>query len=356
MADVVRAALVGAGGYSGKHLAPHIPDFTNLRYVVVCDVNSRAARRVAKRIGAEAVARDLAEVLARDDVDMVDLQTPNFLHAEQAVAAFAAGKHVLSQKPMATTVEDAKRMIRAGREADRRLGVYIDDLNDPLLWDMKAALDGGFVGRPVGFRMRYAHQGGLRLAEEAWRRQAANVGGGCFILLTVHYVNAIAWLLGTRVRRVTGLMKTLMAPMEGDDTAEGVLELETGLVGAAGASYLSVGCPTLPKTFLEVSGVEGVIRYQQDERMLVLYSRSQTFRGACGSYEKPGRTVRLRRARRTLRRPTLHEQFAASILGGSPQLTPGEAGLHDLAVCQALEASSREGRAVDVSAFIGGPA
>jgi len=353
----VRAALIGVGGYSGKNVVPYIPEFENVEFVAVCDVNLALARRVARRIGASLVTDDYRQVLARPDVEMVELQTPNDLHAEQAVAAFEAGKHVFSQKPMARTVDEARRMIRAGRRAGRLLGVYMDGYDDPSLWDMKDAIRAGFIGTPAGFRLRYAHQGGLALAPDAWRKSADRTGGGCFLLLTVHLVNAVPWLFDTRITRVTGFMKTLLAPMEGDDSTAGALELANGLVGGAEASYIAAGSLDIPNTALEIRGTDGAFRQQRDDGLIYAYSAREKFSGRLIVYDRPGKTVKYKRPRRgkldVKLRPTVHERFAGAILGGEPYVCPGEQGLQDLAVCLAMAESARRGCAVDIEQFIG---
>jgi len=352
MSRVVRAALVGAGGWAKTQIVPFIPLYRNLEFVAVCDTDLRAARAAARRIGAGMVTADYREILARDDLEMVELLTPNYLHAGQAIAAFRAAKHVFSQKPMARTLDEAREMIRAGREAGRLLGVYMDGYDDPLLWDMKAAIRAGILGRVVNFRLRYAHQGGLALGADAWRRSADRTGGGCFLLLAVHLTSAVAWLLDTRITRVTGFMKTQLAPMDGDDTTAGAVELASGQVGAAEACYIAAGTPDIPNTVLEIRGTDGAFRHQRDDGLLYVYSKTGTFQGDAVKYDKPGRTMRFRRSLKTKHRPTVHERFADAILGGEPYICPGEAGLRDLAVALAMAESAKSGRAVDVDTFI----
>ena len=357
MARRVRAALVGAGGYSGANVIPYVDLFKNIEFAAVCDIDLAVARRAAGRIGASLATDDYRAVLSRPDIEMVELQTPNYLHAAQAVAAFEAGKHVFCQKPMARTILEAKRMIAAGRKARRLLGVYMDGYDDPSLWDIKAAVAKGFIGRPAGFRLRYAHQGGLGLRPGAWRQSVDRTGGGCFLLLTVHLLNAVQWIFDTRVVRVTGFMTTLLAPMEGDDSAAGALELANGLVGAADASYIAAGSVDIPNTVLEIRGTEGAFRQQRDDGLIYAYSPRHKFRGRLVRYDRPGKTLKFKRPRDGNRecklRPTVHERFAEAVLGGEPYLAPGEVGLRDLAVCLAMAESARTGRAVDLDAFIG---
>jgi predicted dehydrogenase len=352
MAGVVKAALIGAGGYAKANVIPFIPLYKNLEFVAVCDTDLATARGAARKIGAKTVTADYGEILARDDIQMVELQTPNYLHAEQAVAAFGAGKHVFSQKPMARTMAEARQMIEAGQKAGRQLGVYMDGFDDPFLWDMKAAIRAGLLGKIVNFRFRYAHQGGLALAGEAWRRSTARTGGGSFLLLTVHLTNAVAWLLDTRITRVAGFMKTQMAPMEGDDTTAGAVELETGQIGAAEACYIAAGSLDIPNTVLEIRGTEGAMRHQRDDGILYVYAKSGKFEGPSFHYDKPGKTMKFRRSMKSKHRPTVHERFADAILGGEPYVCPGEVGMRDLAVALAMAEASKDGHAVSVDEYM----
>ena len=353
MSKVVRAAMVGVGGFTRDWVIPAASGLQNLRYVAVCDLRTEAAARAAEALGTETVTARYADVLARPDVDLVDLQTPNFLHADQAEAAFAAGKHVFCQKPMATTLAEAKRMVRAARRAGRRLGVFLDDLNDPLLHDLKRALGAGLIGRPTAFHFIYGRPGWRDLAPGAWRRSAAKTGGGSFVLLAIHYVRLTAWLFDTRVRRVTGFTRTLLADMEGDDSAAGALELENGLVGTAAASYVITPCPQVPGAMVIVYGTDGAVQFSREGRRLTVFSAAATFRGEVVRYETAGRAQEFPCPADRLHRPTVHEQFADAILTGRPFEVPGEAGLEDLAVCQALAESSRTGRAVAIADFVG---
>lgn len=353
MADRVKAALVGAGGYAAEKVVPFITSFKNVKYVAVCDANLDTARAAAAKIGAQMVTADIQDVLARPDIDYVELQVPNFLHAPLTHAALEAGKHVLVQKPIARTVDEARGMVRAARQAGRQLGVYMDGYNDPWHWDIKAAVKAGLIGRPVGFRIRYAHQGGLKLTGEAWRKSSAQTGGGCFLLLVVHLTNAIAWFLDTRITRVTGFMKTLMADMEGDDSTAGALELANGLVGSVETSYIADGSPDIPNTVMELRGTEGAIRHQRDDGILYVYSKKNTWRGKGFVYDQPGQTLKYTRDVHDYMHPTVQERFAAAIRGGEPYICYGESGLADLAVCLAMEQSSKTGCAVSIDEFIG---
>lgn len=114
----LRAGLIGAGTIA--HSA-HLPAMSYLRndieLVAVSDIRQETAEAAVRDFGAETWYSDYRELLARDDIDFVDICTPEFLHCEQVVAAAKAGKHILCEKPMAASVAEADRMIKAASDA-----------------------------------------------------------------------------------------------------------------------------------------------------------------------------------------------------------------------------------------------
>ncbi len=112
----LRVGLIGTGTIAQSAHLPAIRRLADeLELVAVADVRAEVAADAARRYGAEAWYTDYRELIARPDIDLVDICTPEFLHCEQAVAAAEAGKHVLCEKPMASTLEEADAMIAAAR-------------------------------------------------------------------------------------------------------------------------------------------------------------------------------------------------------------------------------------------------
>jgi len=174
----LRIALAGSGGvvrrYRGTYR--HLP---GVQVVATIDVNEQEARQAAAELGAGRASTDFADAL-RDDVDAVVISTPNHLHAEHAVAAFDAGKHVLLQKPMARTAAECDTILAAQRRSGRQLGVYMNLLDHPLFRDMRRLVSDdpnliGQVMRPqpvfAGGKMR-----GFRVYPGANRQAFARIG------------------------------------------------------------------------------------------------------------------------------------------------------------------------------------
>jgi predicted dehydrogenase len=120
----VRVGLIGAGSIARAHAIAYAsartycgPAVPEVRLARVADADEAVAKSAADRLGFEAWTTDWEEVVASPDVDVVSIVTPNFLHAPMAIAAAAAGKHVLCEKPLAATAADAERMYRAAAKA-----------------------------------------------------------------------------------------------------------------------------------------------------------------------------------------------------------------------------------------------
>ena len=113
--DEIRLAVIGCGGF-GLYALQQFTQVPGVRLVGMAGTNRAAAYAAAERFGIPDI-QDVDQLLARDDVDMVYIATPPFLHAPQGLAALEAGKHVLCEKPLAMTLEQADAMIEATREA-----------------------------------------------------------------------------------------------------------------------------------------------------------------------------------------------------------------------------------------------
>ena len=170
---------------------------------------------------------DYRALLAREDVDAVDICTPNQVRLEPLLAACEAGKHVLVQKPMARSLAEANRMIAGAREAGVNWG-YLHGALQPRVRPRPAPDRGRLVGRVTALRERTGHSGGLRLPEQSWRRSFDNVAGS-WSLLSAHTADRFRMLAGPAPPSALG--KTLVSPMTGDDNFSATLEFASGALG-----------------------------------------------------------------------------------------------------------------------------
>ena len=266
----MNVAFVGCGGMA----AHYIGVYRNLDWVrLVACVDPAVPGATA----------DFAAVLA-PEVEAVVINTPNSLHRAQAVAAIEAGKHVLLQKPVAATVEDAEAIADAAAQSTRTVGLYMSYFDQPLIHDLRDMVRQGWFGDVVHCYARLMHKGGMMVSREVlagkpnWRASVTETGGGCFIQLAVHYVHIFEWVTGSTVVKATGFRRNLHCPgIEGEDLAVAVLQLDSGAMITLDTAWCADG------EELTIHGTLGRVNYRGQQR-LAMASIAGPYRGRVVEY------------------------------------------------------------------------
>jgi UDP-N-acetyl-2-amino-2-deoxyglucuronate dehydrogenase len=228
--DTFGVGIAGAGTIGAVH-AEALEELQGARLVAVAEAREVTGRKLAEAHGAEWHA-DLGQLLGRSDVDVVVICTPSGLHPDQAVAAARAGKHVITEKPMATTLEGADRMIRACREAGVTLSVIFQYRFNRDALRLKRAVEAGIFGRPVlGNAFVHWHRTQAYYEERGgWRGTWALDGGGALMNQSIHAVDLLQWILGP-AESICGYAETLTHDIEAEDTASAALRFASGALG-----------------------------------------------------------------------------------------------------------------------------
>lgn len=263
MGEPLRIGIVGAGNISGQYSAA-LARLPQLRVTAVSDLEpSRAAALAAEHDGA--TARPLPELLDADDVDLVLLLTLPASHADLALAAIAAGKHVYVEKPLALTVAEGREVVKAAAAAGVRVGCAPDTVLGTGIQTARAAVDAGRIGTPhaaTAFMTTPGH--------ERWHPAPAfyyRPGGGPLLDMGPYYLSALVHLLGPVVR-VTGASSRPSASrtigsgpdagtrfdVEVDSTVGGILEHAGGALTTLLMSF-DIWAARLPA--IEVHGTAG---------------------------------------------------------------------------------------------------
>ena len=208
--------------------------------VGVASAHAERARAFAARFSIPRHFDDYRRLLALPEVDMVVIGAPNDLHCEMAVAAAAAGKHVVVEKPLCLNLAEADRMIAACRDAGVKL-MYAEELCfAPKYVRLKQLLDSGALGRPTLVKQSEKHDGPH--AAHFW--DVTRSGGGVTMDMGCHAIQFFRWMLGgARILSVYAQMGTLVhgAKTRGDDNAVLLLEFEGGTVALAEESWSKLG-------------------------------------------------------------------------------------------------------------------
>ncbi|MGP0222455.1 Gfo/Idh/MocA family protein [Paenarthrobacter sp. NCHU4564] len=236
----LRVAMIGYGFMGAAHsqgwrTAPRVFDLpAGAEMAVIVGRDAGAVARAATKWGWAESATDWREVIARDDIDIVDIVTPGDSHAEIAIAALDAGKHVLCEKPLANTVAEAEAMAAAAERAAARgikAMVGFTYRRVPAVTFLRQLIAEGVVGRIAHVRASY-RQDWLVDPDMplAWRLQKEHAGSGALGDIGAHAIDLVEYVTGMDVERVSGVLDTIVKqrPLQGSGS---------GLSGKATAGY-----------------------------------------------------------------------------------------------------------------------
>src|SRR5215216_2836205 len=272
VADALRGAVIGTGVVARLR---HIPAFQEAarrgvaELVVICDPVAAALDEAGDQAGIRERYQDYRQVLARNDIDVVTIATPNSVHEQIAVEALQAGKHVLCEKPLALSLDGARRMAAAARASGRVNSVNYRYRWVPSARYLKELLETGEVGVVRQIFMNYFNASVVDPATPIQWRQTRAEGGGILADIGSHLIDMALWLLGP-IRRVRCDLWTFtrerpsgdngVALVDVDDAATCQLEFASGAVGVMNASGLCLG--RLNHQRIEVYGTGGGVVYE----------------------------------------------------------------------------------------------
>ena len=206
--------------------------------VALCNPRIERARNLAEEFQIPTVFEDWRELLSRDDIDAVCINTPNAMHAEMTIAAAEAGKHVMVEKPMAASIQEADAMVKAARE--NRVLLMVDQTQRfwPVHETAQAILRSGAIGRVISVRGKMAHGG-----PQFWNPQstwfASSVEGvhGALFDIGIHTLDLMRFLIGEPVKEVAAFTTKFRGEIEVEDNAVAILRFASGATGVLEASW-----------------------------------------------------------------------------------------------------------------------
>ncbi len=254
--------VIGCGVISSTH-CDAISRIPNATLVAVMDKVEAAARACAERWGCD-WHTDLDELLARDDIDVVNVVVPSGLHAQIGIKAAEAGKHVICTKPIDITLEAIDELILACRRNGVKLGATHQLRSYPVYKRIKQAIDEGRLGKPLYANAFVPWYRSPEYYAGSWHGTKALDGGGALMNQSIHYVDLLVWLFGD-VAELAGLADTMIHDIEVEDCASAVLKFRNGAQGLMqGTTCTYKGQPAR----LEVHGTKGNILVVGDELAL----------------------------------------------------------------------------------------
>jgi UDP-N-acetyl-2-amino-2-deoxyglucuronate dehydrogenase len=235
----IRFALVGCGRISKNHFEAIARHADRAELVAVCDNRPQALQLAEQATGVRGFA-SLDDLLQASPADIVVLATPSGLHPRQAIQVARAGRHVLTEKPMATKWDEGMAMVRACREAGVKLFVVKQNRLNPTMQRLKAALAQGRFGRIFMVNVNVFWTRPQSYYDEAPWRGRWDLDGGAFMNQASHYVDMVDWLVGP-VDNVHAYTATLARDIEAEDSGVMSLRLRSGALASINVTMLTHG-------------------------------------------------------------------------------------------------------------------
>lgn len=272
---MLKIGLIGAGQAAKAHLASyeHIKD---VKVVAIADIVPERAEELAAKVGAEALDHG-DKIFEREDIDVVDICLPTYLHHEYVLKAANAKKHVLCEMPMALTLEQAKEMIEATEQAKVKFMVGHTLRFSPKYLSTRAAIEEGSIGTPRAIR---AYRGGAHPGRNISWYGELEKSGGAIHDMAIHDIDFLRWCFGP-VKEVyaKGNVYEEIENLEYDMIT---LEFEAGLIAHVAADWSKPEGTPFSES-LDIAGDVGVIIFESDQEN----SLDATYEGSEGGYMDP---------------------------------------------------------------------
>jgi UDP-N-acetyl-2-amino-2-deoxyglucuronate dehydrogenase len=252
----IRFALVGCGRISKNHFEAIQKHADRAQLVAVCDIDPLALKKAVQQTNATPFS-SLTELLSGSNADVIVLATPSGLHSAQAIQCAAAGRHVMTEKPMATRWKDGKRMVEACDKAGVWLFVVKQNRHNTTLQLLKRAVEKRRFGRIYMVTLNVFWSRPQTYYDSAKWRGTWEFDGGALMNQASHYVDLLDWLVGP-VESVQSYTATLARNIEVEDTGVVSIKWRSGALGSLNVTML-----TYPKNLegsLTVLGEKGTVR------------------------------------------------------------------------------------------------
>jgi predicted dehydrogenase len=270
--STIKVGLIGGGGIVNAHIRGYRAYADAIEVAAVADVVDETARSRAAELDAAAYT-DFHEMISEAELDAVDICLPHHLHAEAIVAAAQAGKHILCEKPLCLTVEQAHQVHRAVRAAGVTLMCAHNQLHLPAVAKAKELLDDGAVGSIYQVRTTDSFYNDFHPETMGWRASVATSGGGELMDTGYHPTYLMLHFAGGSPIEATALLsRHRLSFMEGEDSAQVLVRFDNGVVGQLVTSWAYDPPPGTER--FSVVGENGTLR--SDGRSLMLTRRGST--------------------------------------------------------------------------------
>ncbi len=224
--DKLGVAVIGTGAISSVHIDAYqqFKDICEIR--ILCDISKDKAQNMKenKNLKISEVLEDWKKILKRNDIDIISLCLPPNMHASVAIPMLEAGKHVLVEKPMALSLNQCDKMIKAAKENEVYLSVVSQNRYKTPMMKVKKIIDAGLAGQILSATVNSLWWRGSNYYDLWWRGKWENEGGGCMISHAVHHVDLLQWMIGMPDKITAVISNNAHSNSECEDYAIAILQ------------------------------------------------------------------------------------------------------------------------------------
>ena len=330
----LRVGIIGCGGIGKVHgSAYRIIDTGEI--IAVCDNKEARVAKLAGRYDAKPYLNYLD--LLDEDLDMVHICTPHYLHAEMAIAAMDRGINVLTEKPMAISLEEADMMIEAAATNSVTLGVIFQNRFNRSSQEVKKAVETGMLGKLKGVRMSVCWYRPMSYYTSSdWKGNWHEEGGGVLIDQAIHTIDLMQWLVGD-IEWLQGSMATRAHDLEVEDVSEAYIKFKNGVEGSMYATNLYTFDADVE---IELHGDKGFAKIVKDDAFIRVEGTEYHYSEVQIASEVAGKACY------GLSHITEIAEYHQALLTGKPAPIDGPSARKALEIVLAIYESARTGQPV----------
>ncbi|MDI6827801.1 MAG: Gfo/Idh/MocA family oxidoreductase [Armatimonadota bacterium] len=250
--DRLRIGIIGAGDVARSAHVPSFAENSRVEIAVVADPDFGAAQSLAEKYGIPKVIEDYHEILNDETISAVDITVPHYLHYAITMDCLNAGKHVICEKPIAMSLEEADRMVETAHELGLWLLITLNQRFLPIHRKLKEMLDDGRLGKPFLVNAYITGDVLARLDDAYdWKSTWDRAGGGAFFDTGTHIVDLMHYWFGQPTAVMASMKKLITKPEnKADDNASVILEWDDDIIANLVVSYTVDQEPWSEKKFI----------------------------------------------------------------------------------------------------------
>lgn len=345
---MIKIGIIGCGKITEVRHAPEYFENPHCEITAYFDINTKSAEALAAKFGGKVY--DSVEALLASDVDAVSVCVANRFHAEISIQALKAGKHVLCEKPMATTPEDCEKMVATAKEMGKYLMIGQNQRLAKAHVKAKELLDSGEMGEVLAFETHFIHPGpeGWTGSANSWFFDKKTAAFGAMADLGVHKTDLLYYLIGKKIVKTSAVITTVDKKypdgkfIDVDDNAFAIYTLENGVVGTMHVGWTNYGAEN---NSTKLYCKNGVIRLYDDPNYSLIVEKPD---GTVVPYELDKLTSNKEQTTGGRTTTGVIDAFIDCIKDGHEPAISGESAMHAMKVIFANQRSSESGKAEDV--------